>query len=216
VSERATDVDRAFAAIGARIPYISFGRRRPPETSPELREIFSYSEQGEGVYRAPPEPVVEELPPLAGLPGSVEPPVEVLPVTFESVPTSESVAEPESVPVPVYAPAIASQPVAQPIAEPSPALQPVFVPLASRFAAAQQAPQPELPPAPTVSNGFGLPELWRDHGEASVGVTASVAEQRALAAMFRMLGNKANLPSSGGVEPEEQNSRVRNDLFRRL
>ena len=175
---------------GIQLNYISFGPRKIPETPNELREIFTYNDQGEGEYHAP-VPVEEAATgELAGLP--------------DEAAASPDVTMEESVEIDLSGSDVHSS---TPIEA---AAQPVFrsVPV--------EASRPERQAAPKES--LGLPELWRDRRDARNPSSAPIVEERSLATMFRMLGNRThgNLPASrssdaGGAEGDE-----REDLFRRL
>ena len=212
-------MDRAVSAIGGTpLNYVSFGPRRPPETSAELREIFSYNEFGEAEYRAPLEPETEEFLPLAGLPESSAQ-VQVAAVPYEAPAYQEP---PRAIaPAPVAAPIAAPRPQYQPDPPPEPVQRPAVVPPISAPATyvspppVQQARRPE-PAPPLATDSFGLPELWRDRREAGSPTSAPAVEERALAAMFRMLGNRAHGGSDAGGVEEDQAKKSFNELFRRL
>jgi hypothetical protein len=243
VNRRATDVDRAVSAMGGMpINYVSFRPRRPPETSSELREIFAYNEFGEAEYRAPVEieAETEEFPPLPGLPEIAEP-VQAASIEYAAPVNREPVrhepAAPTVMPPPVAAPFIAPlrpirpQPEPEPEIGPAPHPAPMYsapipvAPASSPSAIPEPRPAPALlarpvqsEPAPLQANAdnFGLPELWRDRRDAGNAHSAPVAEERALAAMFRMLGNKAHGGASANDAQDEQARRTNSELFRRL
>lgn len=148
MNRRATDVDRAFSAIGVQMNYVTFGPRKLPETSNELKKIFTYNDMGEGEYRAP--DVVEEDPALSlsGLPGAV---VETVAPEQVAPPTTTPPAPPTSVPsaVPMMRqPPVAAPPQRQPPAPSQPAAPPRAperpIPIAAR--APQPQPQPQQAP----------------------------------------------------------------------
>jgi hypothetical protein len=237
VNRRATDVDRAVSAIGGiALNYVSFGPRRPPETSSELREIFAYNEFGEAEYRPPVEieAETEEFPPLPGLPEVAEP-AQAAPVHNEAPayrePLHHEPAPQVMMPPPVAAPFVAPPPVYQPPAQPEigPEPRPAPPAYAAPVSAPSAVPDPRFAPPPAVrplqpepaplmatADNFGLPEIWRDRRDASNAHSAPVADERALAAMFRMLGNKAHGGIAGVNAEEEQSRRTNNELFRRL
>ena len=106
-------------------------------------------------------------------------------------------APPAAMPPPVAAPFVAPRPQYQPASQAEPV---------RREAAA----------APPASGEFGLPELWRDRRETGNANSAPLVEERALAAMFRMLGNKANGGATRDDTAEAQAKTSSSELFRRL
>lgn len=218
-------MDRAVSAIGG-VPlnYVSFGPRRPPETTAELREIFGYNEFGEAEYHPPAEPETEEFPPLAGLPETAEP-MHAMAIDYDEAPAPyeapayEEPTAPLMMPPPAIAPRrqYRPEPQAEPAqrpAMPSPYNAPAFNIAAA--ASAQPATRPEPAPPPSRPEGFGLPELWRDRRDAGSPTSAPLVEERALAAMFRMLGNKAHGAAPAGDAEDDHAKQTFNELFRRL
>ena len=196
-------MDRAVSAIGG-VPlnYVSFGPRRPPETTAELREIFSYNEFGEAEYHAPAEPETEEFPPLAGLPEAAEP-VHAVTVAYDEIPAPYEAPAYQGPTAPLMMPPPATAPRRQ--YQPEPQSEP-----------AQPATRPEPAPPLSPTDSFGLPELWRDRRDAGSPTSAPLVEERALAAMFRMLGNKAHGAPPAGNAEDEHAKQTPNELFRRL
>ena len=143
MNRRATDVDRAFSAIGVQIKYVTFGPRKLPETSNELKKIFFYNDLGEGEYRAP--VVLEEDPTLSlpGLPGAVQeaalpeqPPIPQPPIAPEQpIPIAARAPQPQQPPRTQPRPQVQPQPQAQPV-------------LPSRGIASQNPPSQNPPPLP--------------------------------------------------------------------
>jgi len=250
VNRRATDVDRAFSAIGVHMNYVTFGPRKLPETTKEMGEIFFYNDQGEGDYRAPkvaeeesalllpglpgavqeqvapethaPEPVVsklvppelpQRLPEAPSQPAPVErAPERPIPIAARAQPPqSRSVVPPQN-PIPLALPQ-RQPPMGAPI-QPQPP-QPVWRPNLIRPESRPEAPRPGMPLH--LNEGFGLPEVWRERQDVRNPATAPVVEERSLAAMFRMLGNRANGSLTGAPgDDDEPTDPSGDDLFRRL
>ena len=170
--------------------YISFGPRKIPETPAELKDIFVYNDQGESEYRAP-EPIEPE--PVAELPGLPEQPAPMPLAARSETPT----------PLPSIAPRAPSP-------EPMPTIGVPYY---------RQMPQEpvRVDPGRGANEGFGLPELWRERRDVRNPNSAPVVEERSLATMFRMLGNRTHgglpsgKPSDGGADDAESC-----DLFRKL